>query len=200
MTSTLESIEADLYSRPVSELLARVIAFAHRGSDSELERWARLELHGYNASNPVIQASDVVPTYRTVSGFHSDEMGRRLVLAHVELGFVNETRVRWGASELEQLTARRDSISIEERETIDLIRRHIQVDVTRFTFDSSQLSGVLMAIRAELARRLPATHSNDARPVSPANQAPIVELKPNFYGIGIDLRALWSRFHSRKKK
>jgi hypothetical protein len=127
-------------------------------------------------------------------------MGKRLVLSQSELGFVNETRVRWGASELEQIAARGDSISIEERDTIDLIRQHMQVDVTRFTLDSSQLAGVLTAIRAELALRLPATHHYDRRQLSLANQAPIVELKPNFYGIGVDLRALWSRFRSRKKK
>ena len=187
---------ARLYSAPLPQLLTQALAVAQQHSDATFEHWLRLELFGYFHSNPALKAADKVPGYRTVVGEHSDEFGRPLIISDPQLGFVNEIRVRWGVAELEELRSRGGHITVRDPFTADVIRKHLHVEVSRFSFDSRELTGVLSAIRTQLAEHL-ARHQHSPVPLVasnlPGRSEEIFEIKPNLWGIGINVRALGRR-------
>jgi AbiTii len=182
---------------PVSKLLARALRVAQLRNDIELERWIRLELEGYFGFNPALKETDVVPEYRTIVGQHTDEIGRPLVIQDPKLGFVNETRARWGAVDLEAMLAKGGDITIRDPHAAAGIKQYLEVDVTRYTFASLQLEGVLAAIRLRLSDAIAklasqsAAATHPALPVDAYASDEIVELRPNVFGLGLNLRALW---------
>jgi hypothetical protein len=189
----LESIEAS----PLSRSLGTAGRLAHRLGFKDLDRWCRLELGGYLASNPAMTEDIVVPEYRTVVGQHTDIYGRVLMLPS-DLAFVNETRLRNGIEELEALEASRHTVVIHEPHICDLIREHLKVEVYSFRFSSIYLRGITSAIRMELVEKLQklgADEEIESRTL-PTKTEEILELRPNIYGIGINLRLLWKRLIS----
>jgi len=68
--------------------------------------------------------------------------------------------------------------------------------VYSFRFSAVHLTGILSAVRTELSEKLVALDRvSNAVPTSASVEAEeILELRPNLYGIGIDLRALWRRW------
>jgi hypothetical protein len=180
---------------PVSEALAKALRIAQATGATEVSRWCRLELAGYWASNPAMNEEVVVPEYRTVVGQHADIYGRVLLLES-DLAFVAETRLRNGIEELETLTRTREIVTIHDPHMCDLIRQHLQVEVYSFRFSAVHLTGILSAVRTELSEKLVALDRvSNAVPTSASVEAEeILELRPNLYGIGIDLRALWRRW------
>ncbi|HEY0151053.1 MAG TPA: hypothetical protein VGB92_03585 [Longimicrobium sp.] len=154
MKVTASKLLRELDRAPLSQSMHRALEVARRYSDAAFLHWLELELFGYFSSNPALSDRDTVPVYRTVAGEHGDEAGRPLVLSNPDLGFVYETRVRWGVAELEEYQRRGGHITVREPVSANLILQHLGVEVTRYKFDSRQLVGVLSAIRARLAENL----------------------------------------------
>lgn len=105
---------------------------------------------GYIKENPYLTEDDVVPPYRTVVGFHSDAYGRRLELNNPRLSFINEDRLRNSVSELEKMEQSDVPIVIQDLEAIEIIRKHLKVEVHKFTFSPIMVAGVINAIRGKL--------------------------------------------------
>lgn len=190
----MASLLAEMDTAPLSTLLQRALRVAREHSDAEFEHWIRLELNGYVNTNPALTEADVVPVYRTVVGQHADDLGQVLRLTDHRMGFVNETRVRWSVPELEDLYRDGGWVSTYDPKITALIRENLGVEVTQFRFDTRQLSAVFAAIRAQLAESLEKyerRHAQSVRSVVRNSDDEIIELKPNFAGIGINLRALW---------
>ena len=183
-------------STPLAQLLQQALRIAQDHSDATFEHWTRLELLGYFNSNPAMKETDTVPEYRTVGGEHYDEFGRPLHITDPNLSFVNETRVRWGVADLEELLRQGGQVTLRDLTMSNLLYQHLRISVTWFSFDSRQLAGVLAAIRAQLADHLLRYDHHplpSAVAVQPTRAEEIIELKPNIWGIGVDLRALSRR-------
>ena len=190
----LESIE----TLPLSRSLSTAGRFANRLGFKDLDQWCRLELGGYFDSNPAMSEDVVVPEYRTVVGQHADIYGQVLVLPS-ELSYVNETRLRNGVEELEAIEGSRKIVAIHDPHTCELIREHLKVEIYSFRFSSVHLRGLISSIRLELVDKLQKVRTVDApNKVSSPQTDEIIELRPNFYGIGINLKALWRRYNSSK--
>lgn len=162
---------------------------------TQFERWCRLELAGYLASNPAMTDQIEVPEYRTVVGQHVDIAGRILKLP-TKLAFVGETWLRFGVEELEALAKTRGPVVIRDPYMSSVIQQHLNVDVASFQFSAVHIIGILSSIRTELSVQLHALGSTEVNRVSSGNAVErdeIIQLRPNFYGIGINLRALWRR-------
>lgn len=187
----LESIERI----PLSEALGKALRIAQALRVGQFEHWCRLELGGYVASNSAMPEDTVVPAYRTVTGQHADIYGRILLLP-TELAFVGETRLRYGVEELEALARTRDTVLIHDPHMCQLIRAHLQVEVYSFSFSTVHVTGILSAIRMEISQKLSSLDVTKIQreSVEVLEQDEIIELHPNLYGIGINLRALWRRW------
>ena len=134
----------------------------------------------------------MVPEYRTVAGQHQDIYGRTLVLKS-DLAFVNETRLRHSVAEIESIANGQGPVAIHDPGMCDMIKEHLNVDVHAFEFSRSSLAAVLSGIRTELGDRL-TTLRNQAGPDESADTSDeVLMLQPNFYGVGMDLRALWRK-------
>ena len=191
----MSKLRKGIGKEPLSTSLRKALRLADRLAINDLRDWCCLELGGYWASNPVMTDDVVVPEYRSVVGQHADIYGRPLMVP-ANLSFVNETRLRNGVEELETLSTTRDVVAIHDPHMCELIQEHLNVQVYAFRFSSVHVTGVLAAIALELEQRLgavePQVKANG--PVEPANESEILELRPNFYGIGLNLRALWRRW------
>lgn len=176
----------------VSVSLRKALRLADQLGVEGLRDWCRLELGGYLTSNPVMNNDTIVPEYRSIVGQHMDIYGHPLIVP-VELSFVNETRLRNGVEELETLSSTRDVVMIHDPHMCELLQRHLNVQVYAFRFSRVHLIGILSAIRLELDDRLRELGSqvtiDGVQDSSEENE--ILELRPNLYGIGINLRALW---------
>jgi hypothetical protein len=168
--------------------------------DEELASWIRLELMGYLSDNPAMKDDTVVPEYRGVAGQWFDDYGRVLALEDPNLGFINELRLRSGVAELEGIAGATEMLALRPTEFAQIIRTNLNVEVTTFQFRPSSVSQVLtnikvhlldqLAIRREKIKALPS--------VSIAQSPEIFDLKPSFYGMSIDLKALWRRISGKK--
>lgn len=200
MTNSMKTILRDLEEGPLSKCLRRAMHVAHDSGAKSLERWLRLELGGYLDSNSAMGEDIVVPKYRTVVGQHLDLYGR-VFLPTSDFSFVNETRLRNGIEELEALASCGDAVTIHDPQMCELIRVHLKVDVYFFRFSAIHVKGVMSAIRTELEARI-----HELKPVaflearSVGQTEEILQLRPNLYGIGFDLRALWRRWTGTKKE
>ena len=191
MTTTPKLIQKALEDPSLSICLRSSLRLATRTGSPDIARWCQLELGGYYASNPAMSEEVTVPEYRTVVGQHRDLYGRVLQL-EPGLSFVNETRLRNGVEELEHLVRTKETVSIHDPGMCQTIRDHLNVEVFSFSFSSTHLVGVLSAIRLALSTKL-STIEAAARALPPQSGQEVLVLRPNFHGIGIDLRALWER-------
>ncbi len=195
MGLTVKGLLSQIDAMPVSKAVAKGLRIAQSDGVPAFADWCRLELGGYLASNPAMNERVIVPEYRTVVGQHGDIYGRVLILP-AELAFIGETRLRNGIEELETLARTRETVVIHDPHMCDLIRRHLDMDVYSFRFSSVHLTGILTAIREQLRESL-AKIEGLAQSGATTSQIPddeILQLKPNFHGIGIDLRAAWRRW------
>ena len=196
MERTVARLLNKIHKLPLSQAVANGLRFSDAAGDTHFTKWCRLELAGYWGSNPVMTEDTVVPEYRSVAGQHADVYGRILVL-EADLSFVGETRVRNGIEELEALIGTRETIVIHDPKMCKLIKDHLHVDVYSFRFSMIHLTGIFSAIREELRRRLVELQQSKGtsidRNAADRNEE-IIHLKPNVWGIGVDLRALWSRW------
>lgn len=185
---------------PLSKLLPKVLRIAQELHDSELEKWVRLELHGYWNTNPALTEDTIVPKYRTVSGYYTDDFGRQFLLSDSRLSFVNEIRLRFGVVELEGMTGAKGPLAFRPLDFTDLIRKNLGVEVTTFNFRSDAIPAVLTAIRTQLSDHLVSRKKRlgaDIKRSKIAESDDIIELKPSFYGVGVNLRALFRKLQGR---
>lgn len=183
--------------------LSRVLSFALRLSrgleDSDLSSWIERELFGYVNSNPSMTDEIIVPEYRTVSGQWYDAFGRRFVVTQPELVFINETRLRHGVAELEQLATVQGELALPDPTAAEIIKRYLQVEVYWLRFSPAAIPPILGSIRSQLLQYLIRNQSQLERirtPQAATSKEDIIEIRPNLYGIGIDVRALWRRWRS----
>jgi hypothetical protein len=187
-----EKILDEIGSKPLSYSLGKALRLSRRLKSADFEKWCKLELGGYYSSNPAMDENVVVPEYRTVVGQHADYYGRPLMLGK-DLSFINEYRLRSAVPELENLLDTRELVAVQDPDTCSLIKQHLNVDVHVFRFSSSQLSGILSSIKLKLSDWLFNASEDSERNGSHISKEDVIELKPNIYGIGIDLRALWRK-------
>ncbi len=185
---------------PLSQSLPSALRLALESSDQEFAAWIRYELLGYTSENPVMTPEVVVPTYRTVRGQWFDHYGRPLVLSDPNLAFVSETRLRAPVGELESFVGAHGVLTQQLPEFSDIIRDSLHVDVSEFRFAPLSVEQVLVNIRAHLLDRLSTRRAALERlgPKEARVETEILLLRPNLYGLGIDLRALWRRLRHRR--
>lgn len=203
MPKQFKTLLTQVDSEPLSTTLPKVIRLAHRASDEELENWARLELLGYFNTNPALKEESVVPEYRTIAGQWYDEFQRPFVFQDPSLGFVNEVRLRNGVAELEGFEITQETLAARFPEVSELIRDNLEVDVSIFRFNPAAVASVIAGIRSQLSDKL--TQKSEQLD-TPQNleaiktNGEILELRPNFFGLGVNLRALWRKIQSLRVK
>jgi hypothetical protein len=182
---------------PLGKTLQKTLRIAQDLNDNEFEKWIRLELHGYWNTNPALTDEVVVPEYRTVAGYYTDDYGRQLVLSDPKADFINETRLRLGVIEMEGIIGAKGPLAFRAPNFTETIRDNLGVEVTTFNFSPKAVPPVLEVIRTELSDRL-MLRKNKLQRHDIESQESITEelfqLKPNIYGIGVDLKALWRKF------
>lgn len=188
-----------LESEPLSKALQRTLRLAKEHDATELAQWLQLEIGGYYDSNAAMSKAIVVPEYRTVIGSHFNAYGQRLQL-QPDLSFVNEMRLREGVEVLESLRDTRHTVVLQDQTMIGLIAQHLKVQVATFHFDRSGLVQILSQIRSELLSRAQVLAGSASKKTTKTNDDEIFMLKPNFHGIGVDLRAFWRKAGRGKNK
>jgi len=188
---------------PLSKSLPKILRMSQELRDYELEKWVRLELHGYWDTNAALTEDVVVPEYRTVAGYYTDDYGRKLVISDPDLGFVSQIRLLSGVVELEGMTGSAGPLAFRVPGFAELIRKHLKVEVTTFNFSPKTIPPVLEAIRSRLSDHIVARKKRlletASEPTIPESED-ILVLRPNIYGIGFDLKALLRKFHKRSSK
>lgn len=178
---------------PLSKCLQKANCAVEAIGPQELRDWLRLELAGYYSSNKALTEDTVVPEYRTVVGQHVDLYGRVLQISADE-SFINEMRLREGVEELEGLSESRNTVVLHDATTCELIQKHLGVEVYYFRFSATSLKGIFSAIRSEATDRLTRLPQHTAlEKVRPTPGDEIIQIRPNLYGIGFDLRAMWRK-------
>ncbi len=140
-----EWIQKSSLGEPVSHLLQHVIRLAQILSESDLERWARLELFGYDVEGQM-KETDSVPEYRTVVGQYVDAKDDPVVFPG-RLHFVNEYRFRQGVATLEDFAGQNDMQNIADPGFLELLKREFNVRASRFCFNPLAIRKVLHSIR-----------------------------------------------------
>ena len=129
-----EELIKKLDSEPLSKVLPIVLRIAQAINNADLEKWLKLELNGYFNTNPVMSHDVEVPEYRTITGEHYDDIGRRLEVGQSSLNFVNTTRIRYSTVELENMLEKGGNFSIRDPFMCEMIKDMLKVEVTQFFF------------------------------------------------------------------
>lgn len=197
MKSQYDQLIKTIEELPLSKSLPKALRIAQEIEDIEFEKWIRLELHGYWNTNSALTEEVVVPEYRTVAGYYTDDYGRQLVISDPKFGFVNETRLRFGVIEMEGMIGARGPLAFRAPQFSEIIRETSGVEVTTFNFSPATVPAVLETIRTELSDRLISRKDKlqgHEFKTQDSKAEDILQLKPNIYGIGVDLKALWRKF------
>ena len=138
--------------KTVTQVLEEILKIAERNKDEDLKKWVYLELEGYISSNLYPTEDVIVPEYRRVAGQHKDSQGR-ILRFDSELSFVNEIPLRQSVPELENIQKRgMKSLTVRVDYAVDALSK-IGVNADSFSFDGSQIDGVLNSIKQEALRR-----------------------------------------------
>lgn len=201
MAVDFDKMIEEVHRRPLSASLPKVLRLAEAVGDTALATWVRLELLGYSSSNPVMTERTIVPEYRTVGGQWFDAYGRPLVITDPNLAFINETRLRSSVLELESFVGATEVLAVQTPGHSKLIRDNLGVEVTKFRFSPMSAPQVLANIKAHLLDCLARHRSSlESAPESvrvAVQNDEILELRPNVWGIGINLKALWRKWRSQ---
>jgi hypothetical protein len=154
-----EWLRQHAYDRPLTQLLPRVRRLAQIMKNTEVQRWANMELLGYSRENGM-RDGDVVPKYRTVVGLYRDHYDRILQL-DADMSFVNEYRFRTDVAMLEEFAGQEDFQNISDPAFLEKIRRDLRVDVSRFCFSPIAVRGVVNAIRSQAIEKLQTLGASD---------------------------------------
>jgi hypothetical protein len=142
----------------------------------------------------------VVPEYRAVGGQWTDEYRRALILTDPRLTFVNETRLRSGVLELESFIGASGMIALRLPEFSEIIQKELGVEVSLFWITPHSVAQVLAKIRAQLLDGLATqvSHSDTtSAQETDSRWEDVVELRPNFFGLGLNINELIRRWRSR---
>ena len=143
----VEWLHQNAFRESLSCVLQQVLRLAQIVGNTSVERWARLELFGYNKEGGMLE-TDIVPEYRTIVGQYIDRCNRRLQVPP-NWHFVNCDRLRFGAATLEELPKQNEMQNIADLGFIDLLRRELKVEVERFCFSPIAVVNVINAIRSQ---------------------------------------------------
>lgn len=191
-----QKIIDSLHSKSLSETLQKLLLLATQAEDMELVKWVRFELTGYQGSN--VKNNDIVPEYRDVVGYHTDDLNRKFVIEQDDLKFVNSTRLRAGVVELE--VYKEHGLILKSPQLCNLIYQHLEVKVTSFHVSGPQIQNVLANIKSELANKLTTFEPGKITKASNEHVSEgIIELKPNVFGLGVNLNALQRKWFPWKK-
>jgi len=191
MTKLDRRVQQVLDEPRVSTALRNALRLAQQANLPDLERWCRLELGGYWGSNLAMGEDITVPEYRAVVGQHVNVFGQVLLL-EPDFEFINETRLRHGVEELEFFAEKHKVVTMHDPWMCQRIREHLHVEVYAYRFTAVHVVGILSHIRTELAERL--RRLQPLRVVEDTKLDEVLMLRPNYHGVGIDLRALWRRW------
>lgn len=157
MTKNLDSkvsILNSIYKRDLSDILLAVIGFAKKTKNIELERWAKLELHGWTEENGMF-ATEFIPEYRSVPILHYDQYGRPLIVRQKDLNFINETRIRSEIREIEgEISKGYDMIYVHNSPMTQDISKSLSVDVINFGFTVSSAKSIIDKVRLSVIEKL----------------------------------------------
>ncbi len=120
-----EWLLANTPSANLSFLLPYALELAKKLKAKEFEKWVRLELNGYIGTSGKLAAD--IPEYRTVSGQHTDEFNRPLILPSAEYNFINRTRLSHSVKELEMLAQTQNMLFIRDLGAIESIKENLEV-------------------------------------------------------------------------
>ncbi len=190
MQKKIDAILTNINREPLSSSLGKTLRLAERAGATEIAKWCRLELGGYDAFNTAKTDDVVVPEYRAMAGQHYDIYGQLFVVPS-DLDVINQTRLRHGVAEIESM----EPVAIHDAGMCEVIKEHLNVEVYAFQFSRSSLAAVLSNIRTELGDRLEAMRG-EAGPEDTAaddDQEEVFQLKPSIYGVSVDLKALWRK-------
>ncbi|HIF9256003.1 TPA: hypothetical protein ACX6Q6_003013 [Photobacterium damselae] len=188
------SIIDNLNIQPLSESLQNFLALATKTEDQELIKWAKCELTGYN--NNEMTDEDIVPQYREVSGYHTNDLRQKLVLPREDMQFINTTRIRNSVVELENY--QEHGLIMKDSNMCKIIHDSLDVHVTSFHVSASQVKQVLANVKCELISRL--SRLKEHQNTMSLSNEDIIEFKPNFYGIGFNLNALKRKWFSKRNE
>ncbi|MCX5815959.1 MAG: hypothetical protein NTX75_06900 [Proteobacteria bacterium] len=197
MKAQYDQLMKSLEDLPLSKALQKTLRVGQELKDNEFEKWIRLELHGYWNTNSALNEDVVVPEYRTVAGYYTDDYGRQHVFSDSNAGFINETRLRFGVIEMEGMIGAKGPLAFRAPQFAEIIRNELGAEVTTFNFSPKTVPAVLEAIRTELSDRLMSRKDKIQEQdleTQGSRTEDVIQLKPNFYGIGVDLKALWRKF------
>lgn len=192
----LRRVESD---EALSVVLSSALRLARDSDDHELAAWIELELLGYKAGTPSMTDEVVVPEYRTINGQWYDAYGRRFLVTDPRLAFVNETRLRDGAAELESYATVQGELALPLPGFAEILKRELNVDVYWFRYTPAAIPPILGRVRSQLVQRLIDSRSRlEKVPTQQeaSGSEDVIELRPNIYGIGLNLRALVRRWRS----
>jgi hypothetical protein len=197
-SNAVEALLTTIEQQPLSRSLVTVLRTAGEIGDDGFAAWVKLELMGYLSGNAAMTKDVIVPEYRAVSGLWYDDFGRPLVIDDPTLDFVNEIRLRYGAAELEGAASATDVLSMRENKLAEIIQQNLGATVTVFRFQSASVRQVLTNIKLHLidhvtGRRDKINCLAAADSIAQAPEPDILQIRPNLYGIGLDLRALWRK-------
>ncbi|WP_158972634.1 hypothetical protein [Paraglaciecola sp. L3A3] len=191
----MSNILDHLNQKPLSELLQKLLIAATEAQDNQLIKWAKLELTGYQS--PLMEEGDLVPEYRTVNGYHTDDFHHKLMIEEVDLQFINSTNLRASVIELEAYQEK--GLILKDPQLCNTIFEYLNVKVTSFHVSSSQVQKLLAAIKCELISKVNTLNVKTSEIIpETTNVEDIIDFKPNFYGIGLNLNAMKKRWFPRK--
>lgn len=138
--------------KPLSQVLPHALRLSQLLGDRNLEHWVRLELLGYTKEGGMTD-QDIIPEYREITGRYIDSYNR-IFQVPTDFNFVNGYRLRYGVGQLEELAKKQKMQNLRDEYHIELLRRELNVDVSRFCFSPLEIIGVLDRIRSQLINKV----------------------------------------------
>tara|TARA_R110000868_G_scaffold407712_1_gene689421 strand:- start:40 stop:660 length:621 start_codon:yes stop_codon:yes gene_type:complete len=204
---SFQKILDNLDDESLNNSLSKSLRLAKQKGLSDFENWLQLELLGYTNNNDALNEKSEVPEYRSVTGRHLDQFGRPILVADDRLLFLNDVRLRNSISELERLSTRDETVTIQDPNIIQFLKQHFEIEPYAFQFSSVQLLGVLNAIKTRLSDYL-LKHIESIEDVAvietqlvPKKESELFELKPGIWGFSINLKVLarkWLKLFKKK--
>jgi hypothetical protein len=169
---------------PLSKLLPKALQFSQEIKDVEFEKWIRLELHGYWNTNPALTEDTIVPEYRTVTGYYTDDYGSVLSITDPKIAFDNEVRLRFGVVEIEGILGAKGPIGFKPLDLIETINENLKVHVTTYYFSPGKFPRA-NSIKTELSDQLSLEKEISILIVNIPRRLKnpkYIDIKPNFMG------------------
>ncbi len=143
-----------IYKKDLSDILSLVVVFAKKSKNTELERWAKLELHGWFSENGMLE-TEIVPEYRSVSIQHYDRFNCSLLITQKKLNFINETRIRNGIREIEgEMSKNYDVIYAYDPNFIETLKNSLNVNVIKYGFTVSSARSIIEKVKLLVVYKL----------------------------------------------